>query len=188
MSPLDSGALLPPAEDEAVLEVQCFAGPRLLRNGEELWPSGAASREQKPMQLLLFLAAHAAEGVDRDKAVEALLADDESADPVGTLRQWRKRVRGLLSRLVPDLPEEPFEDNGRSYRLNPRMVRSDVQRFLQLEGWAKSRAAIIPSLPTKPCSPSTGSSASSSADDLAIGFTLASHWASGSRSSTRSSA
>jgi len=68
MSPLDSGALLPPAEDEAVLEVQCFAGPRLLRNGEELWPSGAASREQKPMQLLLFLAAHAAEGVDRDKA------------------------------------------------------------------------------------------------------------------------
>jgi DNA-binding SARP family transcriptional activator len=104
----------------------------VLHNGEELWPSAAAGREQKAFQLLLFLAAHSTDGVDRDKAAEALLADDESVDPVATLRQWRKRVRALLGRLLPDLPEDLFEDSGRSYRLNPRMVRSDVQRFLEL--------------------------------------------------------
>jgi DNA-binding SARP family transcriptional activator len=135
--------LLPP-EDEALLEVQCFAGPRVLRDGEELWPSAAVGREQKPFQLLLFLAAHSREGVDRDKAVEALLADDDSADPMGTLRQWRARVRALLGRLVPDLPEDPFEDSGRSYRLNRRIVRSDVQRFLELEHWARTRGRHHP--------------------------------------------
>src|SRR5919202_2553959 len=136
-------ALLPP-EREAILEVQCFAGPRVLHNGEELWPSAAAGREQKAFQLLLFLAAHSTDGVDRDKAAEALLADDESVDPVATLRQWRKRVRALLGRLLPDLPEDLFEDSGRSYRLNPRMVRSDVQRFLELERFAKSKARRNP--------------------------------------------
>jgi DNA-binding SARP family transcriptional activator len=136
-------ALVPP-EREAILEVQCFAGPRVLHKDEELWPSAAAGREQKAFQLLLFLAAHSTDGVDRDKAAEALLADDESADPVATLRQWRKRVRALLGRLVPDLPEDLFEDSGRSYRLNPRMVRSDVQRFLELERWAKSKARHNP--------------------------------------------
>jgi DNA-binding SARP family transcriptional activator len=133
-----------PTEPEALLYVQCFAGPRVLRGDEEVWPSPSAGREQKPMQLLLFLAAHSTEGVDREKAVEALLAEDDSADPVATLRQWRRRVRGLLGRLVPDLPEDLFEDNGRSYRLNPRVVRSDVQRFLELERWAKTKGREDP--------------------------------------------
>ena len=126
--------------------MRCFAGPRVLREGEEIWPAAAANREQKPFQLVLFLAAHSAEGVDRDKAAEALLGEEESADPAATLRQWRKRVRTSLSRLVPDLPEEEdlFEDSGRSWRLNPRLVWSDVQRFLELEKWAKSKGRLNP--------------------------------------------
>jgi DNA-binding SARP family transcriptional activator len=133
------------AEQEALLEVRCFAGPRVLRDGEELWPAAAPNREQKALQLLLFLAAHSADGVDRDKAAEALLGEEESADPTGTLRQWRRRVRIALNRLVPDLPEEDvFEDSGRNWRLNRRLVRSDVQRFLELDEWAKSKGRLDP--------------------------------------------
>jgi len=137
------GDLLPP-ESAALLEVQCFGGPRVLRGGDELWPSREAGREVKPFQLLLFLAAHSADGVDRDRAAVALLAEDESVDPATTLRQWRHRVRSFLGRLVPDLPADPFEDAGRICRLNPEIVRSDVQRFLALERWAKSRACLNP--------------------------------------------
>jgi len=136
-------SVLPPAR-EALLEVQCFHGPRVLRNGQEVWPVGGAGREQKSLQLLFFLAAHSAAGVDRDKAAEALLAEDDSVDPGATLRQWRRRVRALLGRLVPDLSEDLFEDNGRTWRLNSQLVRSDVQRFLQLEQWAKSKACSDP--------------------------------------------
>lgn len=137
------GDLLPP-QSAALLEVQCFGGPRVLRGGDELWPSREAGREVKPFQLLLFLAAHSADGVDRDRAAVALLAEDESVDPATTLRQWRHRVRSFLGRLVPDLPADPFEDAGRICRLNPEIVRSDVQRFLALERWAKSRACLNP--------------------------------------------
>ncbi len=38
---------------------------------------GWAGREQKSLQLLFFLAANSAAGVDRDKAAEALLAEDD---------------------------------------------------------------------------------------------------------------
>jgi len=144
VTPNGCDGLLPP-EREALLEVRCFAGPRLLRDNEELWPAAAPNQEQKAFQLLLFLAAHSAEGVDRDKAAEALLGEDESTDPAGTLRQWRKRVRTALGRLVPDQPEEDlFEDSGRIWRLNPRLVRSDVQRFLKLDRWAKSKGRRDP--------------------------------------------
>jgi len=144
VTPNGCEGLLPP-EREALLEVRCFAGPRVLRDNEELWPAAAPNREQKAFQLLLFLAAHSADGVDRDKAAEALLGEDDSADPTGTLRQWRKRVRTALGRLVPDLSEEDlFEDSGRSWRLNPRLVRSDVQRFLELERWATSKGRHNP--------------------------------------------
>jgi len=151
VTPNGCEGLLPP-EQEALLEVRCFAGPRVLRDNEELWPAAAPNREQKASQLLLFLAAHSADGVDRDKAAEALLGEDESADPAGTLRQWRKRVRTSLGRLVPDLPEEDlFQDSGRSWRLNPGWCGATCSGSWNWNAGRRRRAATIPSRPMKPC-------------------------------------
>ena len=50
------------------------------------------------------------------------------------------RLRQELKRLIPELDLDPLptDPKGRAYRLDPRVIASDVHQFVELAAWAKS--------------------------------------------------
>src|SRR5207237_403392 len=56
------------------------------------------------------------------------------------LRKRPGRLRQELKRLVPELELDalPTDPKGRVYRLDPRVIASDVHQFVELANWAKS--------------------------------------------------
>jgi DNA-binding SARP family transcriptional activator len=92
------------------------------------------------LSFLLFLAASPPEGVDREAIGAALWPDIDLADVSASLRQLRRRLRLIITRVVPGLPESaPFQpDSGRVHRLNPQVVRSDVHRMIEYGRRARS--------------------------------------------------
>jgi hypothetical protein len=111
--------------DAAPIEVICFGGPRVVYGDRVLWPSREFGQEGKSVELLLLLAASAPEGVDRDAIGAALWPDIDLADVGASLRQLRRRLRLIVTRVVPGLPESaPFQtDSGRVYRLDPQVAK-----------------------------------------------------------------
>jgi two-component SAPR family response regulator len=112
----------------------------VIAGGRVLWPSGEFANEQRAWELLLFLAVSDPAGVDRDAVGAALWREVELADVAGSLRHLRRRLRSVLVRAVPGLPETaPFRpDAGRMYRLDTSVISSDAHRFLELEQQAKA--------------------------------------------------
>jgi two-component SAPR family response regulator len=108
-----------------------------------LWPSRELALEQRAWELLFFLAASPPEGADREAVAAALWREVDLADVAGSLRQLRRRLRLMLVRAVPGLPEgAPLEpDTGCIYRLDTSVVSSDVHRFLDLTKAARSDGA-----------------------------------------------
>jgi DNA-binding SARP family transcriptional activator len=128
----------------APLIVKCFGGPQVVHGDRVLWPSREFAQEQRAWELLFFLAASPAEGVDRDAVGAALWSEVDLADVAGSLRQLRRRLRLMLVRAVPGLPEgAPLEaDTGRIYRLDTHVVSSDAHRFTNLLKVARSDGAL----------------------------------------------
>jgi hypothetical protein len=91
----------------APLTVKCFGGPQVVHGDRVLWPSREFAQEQRAWELLFFLAASPAEGVDRDAVGAALWSEVDLADVAGSLRQLRRRLRLMLVRAVPGLSEGP---------------------------------------------------------------------------------
>ncbi|HYY89961.1 MAG TPA: BTAD domain-containing putative transcriptional regulator, partial [Chloroflexota bacterium] len=114
------------------LEVICFGGPRVLADGRQIWPSRALG-DAKPWEILVFLATQPACGVAREAIANAFWPDDIDADANHRFRQLRYRLRGCLERAVPDLDGEVIQlVPGGRFRLDPSLVTSDAQRFLEL--------------------------------------------------------
>jgi DNA-binding SARP family transcriptional activator len=92
---------------------------------------------------LFFLAASPSEGVDREVVGAALWPEVDLADVAGSLRQLRRRLRLMLVRAVPGLPDgAPLEaDTGRIYRLDTSLVSSDVHCLTSLLRAARSEGA-----------------------------------------------
>jgi DNA-binding SARP family transcriptional activator len=124
----------------APIEVTCFGGPRIVAGDRVLWPSREFGQEGKSVELLLFLAASLPEGVDREPIGAALWPEVDLVDVASSLRQLRRRLRLVVARAVPGLPEDaPFErDSGRVIRLDPEVVGSDVHRFVETSRRARS--------------------------------------------------
>jgi nucleoid-associated protein YgaU/DNA-binding SARP family transcriptional activator len=115
------------------IEVMCFGGPRVLCAGQQVWPR-APGGEVKPWEFLLYLACQPAEGVSSEDAVEALWPEDEEAENAPhRFRQLRYRLRHMLVD-VPGAPETDgiCLDRRGTLRLDPGIVHSDAQEFLEL--------------------------------------------------------
>jgi nucleoid-associated protein YgaU/DNA-binding SARP family transcriptional activator len=113
------------------LRVICFGGPRVLCAGRQVWPK-VPTGEAKPWEFLLYLACQPLEGVSSGAAVEALWPEDDADDAPHRFRQLRYRLRRMLS-AVPGAPETDgiCLDRG-TLRLDPGVVYSDAQEFLEL--------------------------------------------------------
>jgi DNA-binding SARP family transcriptional activator len=131
----------------APIRIVCFGGPRISYGDRALWPSPVFTNERKSLELFLFLAASDPEGVDRDAVGNALWPDVDIADTAGSLRQLRRRLRLVLARAAPGLPEEaPFTaDTGRILRLDRAIVWTDVHEFTELSRTARTveRSAAV---------------------------------------------
>jgi DNA-binding SARP family transcriptional activator/nucleoid-associated protein YgaU len=126
-SPETATAVGPP------IEVMCFGSPRVLCAGQQVWPR-APGGEAKPWEFLLYLACQPAEGISGEDAVEALWPGDEEAENAPhRFRQLRYRLRHLLAD-VPGAPETDgiCLDRRGMLRLDPGIVHSDAQEFLEL--------------------------------------------------------
>jgi DNA-binding SARP family transcriptional activator len=128
----------------APLTVKCFGGLQVACADRLLWPARELAQEQRAWELLFFLAASPPEGVDREAVTAALWPDVDLADAAGSLRQLRRRLRLMLVRAVPGLPEgAPLEaDTGRLYRLATGLVCSDAHRFTDLLRVARSEGRL----------------------------------------------
>jgi two-component SAPR family response regulator len=108
--------------------------------GEQLWPRRNGG-EAKPWELLLYLCCQPAEGVFSTTAVEALWPDDnEALDPPHRFRQLRYRLRANFAR-ISGAPSTDgiFIDRG-ILRLDPAVVYSDAQDFLESARFARIAA------------------------------------------------
>jgi len=115
------------------IEVICFGRPRVLCAGQQVWPR-APGGELKPWEFLLYLACQPAEGIAGEDAVEALWPEDEEADNAPhRFRQLRYRLRHMLAD-VPGAPETDgiCLDRRGTLRLDPGIIHSDAQEFLEL--------------------------------------------------------
>jgi DNA-binding SARP family transcriptional activator/nucleoid-associated protein YgaU len=128
------------------LEIVCFGGPRVLHAGRRIWPAGAGG-DAKPWEVLVLLATHPASGVAREAIVAALWPDDPEADANHRLRQLRYRLRACLDRCLPGFGADPIRiQPGGILSLDPALVRSDAQQFLELIEAARTTSgpAAIP--------------------------------------------
>jgi DNA-binding SARP family transcriptional activator len=99
--------------------------------GRQVWPK-VPTGEAKPWEFLLYLACQPLEGVSSGAAVEALWPEDDADDAPHRFRQLRYRLRRMLS-AVPGAPQTDgiCLDRG-TLRLDPGVVYSDAQEFLEL--------------------------------------------------------
>jgi two-component SAPR family response regulator len=122
-----------PSAADPPIQVLCFGSARVLCANQLVWPRQPTG-DAKPWELLLYLACQPAEGVARDRIVAALWPDDDlEADAPHRFRQLRYRLRGVLS-TVPGAPATDGITIGRGgpLRLDPAIIYSDAQEFLQL--------------------------------------------------------
>jgi DNA-binding SARP family transcriptional activator len=101
-----------------------------------------SSTEEAGWELVLLLAIHPIAGVKAETLAEALWPEGKQPkDWVPTLRQRRYRMRDYLRGLVPlDGDPLPSGSKGQIYRFNPRLIQSDVQRFLAMLDAAPKQA------------------------------------------------
>ncbi|MBV9545549.1 MAG: hypothetical protein JOY61_14355, partial [Chloroflexi bacterium] len=123
------------------LQVLCFGGPRVLYNGQQVWP-GRARGDVKPWEFLLFLACQPIDGVARDQLVAALWPDSDVDKPAHRIRQLRYRLRKLLGEDKDAQQGDGIFGSAR-LRLDPAVIYSDAQEFLEL----------VPSKRTAPAPP-----------------------------------
>jgi len=96
-----------------------------------LWPT-TETVDEACWELLVYLAVNDPAGVQGEVLADALLSEG-SVDRSG-LRKRRRKLRQLLGDLVPSLEGEPLprDPQGGVYRLDRRVIESDVHRFLLL--------------------------------------------------------
>ena len=100
--------------------------------GRQVWPRQPAG-DAKPWEFLLYLACQPAEGVSREQLSEALWPDDDDFDSTHRFRQLRYRLRGMLSAVYGrPISDGISTERGGPLRLDPTLIHSDAQEFLQL--------------------------------------------------------
>jgi nucleoid-associated protein YgaU/DNA-binding SARP family transcriptional activator len=117
----------------APIRVRCFGA-------RDVWYGDRQLSLGDP-ELLLLLAAHPVTGI-RNEALVDMLWEEEPVDPSAALRKRRHRLRDELRRLVPEVMAEPLpwdmNHGERIVTLNPDVVASDVQEFLELLNCART--------------------------------------------------
>ena len=114
------------------VEVICFGGPRVLCAGQAVWPK-PVSGDAKPWEFLLYLACQPAEGAARDEVADALWPEDETPDTAAhRFRQLRYRLRRMLNEVPGGPPTDGVSFERGVFRLDPGIVHSDVQEFLEI--------------------------------------------------------
>jgi DNA-binding SARP family transcriptional activator len=142
--PAETDTLPPDAcngiEPSAPVQIRCFGLPHVLCRGEHVWPRGGG--DAKPWELLLYLACQQAEGVPREAAMEALWPDAEARGLADDVNHRLRQLRYRLRRQLQQVPEPPESDgvcmDRRGLRLDPAIVYSDAQEFLELERDART--------------------------------------------------
>jgi two-component SAPR family response regulator len=124
----------------APVEIWCFDGPRITCGTEVLWPrtSGRRGGDAKPWEFLLYLACQRTQGVRAEVAVEALWPGGEDVDHAHRFRQLRYRLRQALSSANAAPETDGVSLAGGVLRLDPGVVHSDAQEFLELVNAARS--------------------------------------------------
>jgi hypothetical protein len=125
--------------DQAPLRLRCF-GTRGVWHGErQIWPSSEAV-EDTGWELVLLLGVHPVAGIQAETLADTIWDEETPPDPGSVLRKRRRRLRQELKRLIPELDLDPMptDPKGRAYRLDPRVIASDVHQFVELAAWAKS--------------------------------------------------
>lgn len=114
------------------IQVYCFGEPRVLYQGNQVWPGNRAG-DAKPWEFLLYMACHPPDGMRRDEVTEALWPEDDSgSDPGPRLRQLRYRLRQLLAGGQGVVPSDGIVTTRGALHVDPGTVYSDAQEFLQL--------------------------------------------------------
>ncbi|MGI8916535.1 MAG: FtsK/SpoIIIE domain-containing protein [Chloroflexota bacterium] len=121
----DAPALSAPAGVR--LTIRCFGELELLGDGRPLTPG----TNQRPWELLLYLALQPAAGVSRDTILATFWAEVEQEQANDRLNTALSRLRTLLARALPDLPSDVvrLERDGVCH-LDAALVWSDAQEFL----------------------------------------------------------
>jgi DNA-binding SARP family transcriptional activator len=114
----------------SVLQVMCLGNPRVYCGAEQVWPR--QSGDAKPWEFLFYLACQPAEGVSRERAVEALWPDDQVDDAAHRFRQLRYRLRRVLAHVPGAPPTDGVCLDRAKMRLDPGVIYSDAQEFLTL--------------------------------------------------------
>jgi len=114
-----------------LLRVLCLGTRALVYGDTLLWPT-TETVDEACWELLVYLAVNDPAGVQGEVLADALLPEG-SVDRSG-LRKRRRKLRQLLGDLMPSLEGEPLprDPQGGVYRLDRRVIESDVHRFLLL--------------------------------------------------------
>lgn len=125
--------------DQAPLRLRCFGTRGVWLGERQIWPSSDAV-EETGWELIVLLGIHRVAGVQAETLADILWDEETPPDPGAVLRKRRGRLRLEIKRLVPDPGADPLptDPKGRVYRLDPRVIASDVHRFVELAAWAKS--------------------------------------------------
>jgi DNA-binding SARP family transcriptional activator len=117
----------------APIQVFCFGPPRVVCLGQQVWPRQPAG-DAKPWEFLLYLACQPVAGVSREQLGEALWPDDDfESSATHRFRQLRYRLRGVLSTVLGEPVRDGISiERGGPLRLDPTIIHSDAQQFLQL--------------------------------------------------------
>jgi hypothetical protein len=114
-----------------------FLGAReLVYNGDIVWPV-AGVPDEAAMELLVFLGVEDPAGVRADLLSDSLWEEDDQDDEDRSyrLRKRRYRLRRALKRLIPGWERDPIARMDKQtpiYRLDPKVIESDVHCFLRL--------------------------------------------------------
>jgi hypothetical protein len=125
--------------DQAPLRLRCFGARGVWFGERQVWPSSEAV-EDTGWELVVLLGVHPVAGVQAETLADTIWDEETPPDPGSVLRKRRRRLRQELKRLIPemDLDPLPTDPKGRVYRLDPRVIASDVHQFVELAAWAKS--------------------------------------------------
>ena len=132
-----TSAGLTQTHSSAPIQVFCFGRPRVVCQGEPLWPR--VGGDAKPWELVLFLACQPVEGASRELVIATMWPEalEMAEDANHRFRQLRYRLR----RQLHEVPDGPASDgvcmDRRGLRLDPAIIRSDAHEFLTLEREAR---------------------------------------------------
>lgn len=115
------------------IEVRCFGGFAVLRDGQPMALSGVHRSHYKAWEVLAFLAAHPEGAASKDRLLAALWPGIDADSAANRMRVAMARVRAEFGRRIgSDNADFIRAEREGTCRLNTQVIATDVQRFVAL--------------------------------------------------------